>query len=145
MKKHNLWNMLLNRFFIWFNLTTDYERPSKDKNLSLHKVRAIVLPDKQTVMNDEFSGFTKTKLQIQEVYKGHLDIGTIVEITEPYYESYYRGKKSIIVHEGYEPLEIGASYTFVLSKDSHQMMPSDDQGTIEEGIFCNRVLCHRAS
>lgn len=145
MKKHNLWDMLLNRFFIWFNLTTDYERPSKDKKESLHKVRAVVLPDKKTIMNGEFSGVTKTKLQIQEVYKGHLDIGTIIEITEPYYEGYYGGRKSMIVHEGYEPLIVGASYNFILSKKNQKFRAEKYPETIEEETFCDKILCHRAS
>lgn len=124
MKKHNLWDILLNRFFILFNLTKNHERPSNDEESSLHTVKAIVLPEKETVMLDEFSGFTKTKIQIREVYKGNLKIDDVIKVSEPYYEGYYGGKKCLIVHESYEPLVVGKTYTFLLTKVEEDALTS---------------------
>lgn len=151
MKKHNLWQMLVNRFFILFNLTKIYERPSKDETSTLHTIKAIVLPDKETVMLDEFSGYTKTKVKIQEVYKGNLSIDTVVEICEPYYEGYYRGKKSMIVHESYEPLVVGKTYIFLLAQAeedkaasaSRSLATSEDN--LKKEIFCYKEIYHKAS
>lgn len=116
MKKHNLLDILMSRFVILFNLTKQSERPSKDKKQCLPTIKAIVLPHKQNIMIDEFSGYTKTKIQVQEVYKGNHTINDIIEICEPYYEGVYGGEKCMIVHESYEPLHIGKVYTFFLTK-----------------------------
>lgn len=109
MKKYSLWATLFNRLF----------RPPSEKTeqLSTYKIKAVVLPQKENIMFDEFSGFTKTKIKIEQVYKGDLKNNMIIGICEPYYEGYYAGKKSIVVHEGYKPLDIGKTYTFLLNKD----------------------------
>ena len=149
MKKHNLWDILLNRFFILFNLTKTYERPSKDENISkdeeaLHTVKATVLPDKETVMIDEFSGFTKTKIKIGQVYKGTLTNDAIITICEPYYEGYYGGKKCIIVHESYEPLVVGKTYTFLLAQDEEKMEVVSEQDLASKEMKCYKELYHKA-
>ena len=154
MKKHNLWHTLVNRFFILFNLTKTYERPSKDETSTLHTIKAIVLPDKETVMFDEFSGYTKTKIKIQEVYKGNLSSDTVIEICEPYYEGYYRGKKSLIVYESYEPLVVGKTYIFSLTKAKEEKADPIDKSLVvkipnenlsKEEVFYYKEVYHKAS
>ena len=123
MKKHTLWKIVLDRFFIMFNLTKTNERPSKDKkaleqgSMRIHTVSALVLPEKETVMIDEFSGYTKTQIKIEEVYEGNLSANHTLKISEPYYESYYGGERCMIVREHYEPLVIGKAYVFKLCED----------------------------
>lgn len=139
MKKCNLWHILLNRIFILFNLMKNYERPSKDENLVAVQIKAAVLPNKENIMIDEFIGYTKTKIKVEEVYKGTLTVGTIIEIHEPYYESYYRGKKSLIVHESYEPLIEGKTYTFLLTKNEEYITNHMDKEEVDE-ITLNKEL-----
>lgn len=145
MKKKKLWGTLLSKFFIFFNRTKNDERPSKGKQIIsqksviedqqvIHSIRGIVLPNKENIMVDEFSGFTKTKIKIEEVYDGDLTSEMIISICEPYYEGYYAGEKCMIVHEGYEPLSIGKTYLFLLIKDDK----SKDSGYYKE-------LEHKAS
>ena len=72
MKKNNVWNALISRFFILFNLTKPYERPSKKNNVEKEipnsenadmVIRGEILPHKQTIMLDEVCGYTKTKVK----------------------------------------------------------------------------------
>ena len=145
MKTNNLWHVLLNRFFIWINLTKKYGRPSNDKKESLHTVKGMVLPDKKTVMIDEFSGYTKTRVKIEQVLEGTLDNETIIEICEPYYEGHYGGQKCMIVHESYEPLIVGETYTFLLSQDEEQVSKFVKENTADTDILQYKELYHKAS
>ena len=100
----------------------------------------MVLPEKETIMTDELVGYTKTKIQIQEVYKGNCKKGEILFISEPYYEGYYDGKRCIVIHEKYEPLIVKQTYKFSLVQDEVL------QGTyriVENGE--DSVLYHKVS
>ena len=143
MKRDNLWHVLMNRFFMLFNLTKKYERPSNDKASSLHTVKGIVLPNKETVMIDEFSGYTKTRIQIQSLLEGTLDCKSVIEICEPYYEGYYGGSKCTIVHESYEPLIVGETYTFFLSQDEKIINGLVHEESNEKALY--KELYHKAS
>lgn len=144
MKKSSLLNWLVDRFFILFNLTEPYGRPSKEKESSVHMVKALVLPNKQTIMLDEFSGFTKAKILIQDVYEGNLVKHTIVEVCEPYFEGYYCGKKCLMVHENYEPLVVGETYTFLLTKEDQIFALSEEEDESDE-ITYYKELEHKVS
>ncbi|MBE6023068.1 MAG: hypothetical protein E7231_07525 [Cellulosilyticum sp.] len=156
MKKQNLWQNLRNRFFIFFNLTKTYERPSKKeqftqeenqaekKNTILHTVKATVLPEKENISLDEFSGFTRTKIRIEEVYKGNLTKNRIITICEPYYEGYYAGEKCMLVYENYEPLIIGKSYTFLLAYENKEPMVISDADLACENIHDYKEIYHKA-
>ena len=145
MKTNNLWHVLLNRFFIWIHLTKKYGRPSNDKEASLHTVKGMVLPDKKTVMIDEFSGYTKTKVKIEQGLEGTLNHETIIEIYEPYYEGHYGGKKCMIVHESYEPLIVGETYTFLISKDKQEVSQFIKENAVSTDVLQYKELYHKAS
>ena len=105
----------------------------------------MVLPDKKTVMIDEFSGYTKTRVKIEQVLEGTLDNETIIEICEPYYEGHYGGQKCMIVHESYEPLIVGETYTFLLSQDEEQVSKFVKENTADTDILQYKELYHKAS
>ena len=145
MKTNNLWHVLLNRFFIWIHLTKKYGRPSNDKEASLHTVKGKVLPDKKTVKIDEFSGYTKTKVKIEQGLEGILNSETVIELFEPYYEGYYGGQKCMIVHESYEPLIVGKTYTFLLSQDKQEVSQFVKKNAVSTDILQYKELYHKAS
>lgn len=123
--KHK-WDALLSRFFILFNLTKPYERPSKkqekrskEEKIARLLIEGTILPGKETVMLDDVWGYTKTKVKVIKVHKGCINTNEIIEIYEPYYEGYYRGEKCLMVHEDYKPLRIGESYKLSLTDDQY--------------------------
>lgn len=125
MKIQGICHAFMRRFFILFNLTKSYERPSKDRKTNTLsdlkaklRIEGKVLPEKETIMLDDLTGYTKTKVKIQQVYMGTCAVDEIIEIYEPYYEGYYHGEKCLIIHEDYTPLHIGESYTFLLTDES---------------------------
>ena len=126
MKNYNLWKLIYNWFFIGFNLTKADERPSKDKkslenhHKMIHIVEATVLPGKETIMTDELTGYTKTKLQIQVGDGNSYQVGQTIQIKEPYYEGYYSGKKCMVIYEKYEPLIVGRRYKISLIESSNK-------------------------
>lgn len=129
MKKQNLWSSIWGRLL---NRPSKDKKPLKKSDTTIHCVKAIVLPEKETIMTDEFIGFTKTKIQIQEVYRGNCKREEVLLIHEPYYEGYYGGKKCMIIHEKYEPLMIGYTYRFSLleeesSQGEYRMMAYDEE------------------
>ena len=118
MKTNNLWHVLLNRFFIWTHLTKKYGRPSNDKEASLHTVKGL---------------------------EGTLNHETIIEICEPYYEGHYGGKKCMIVHESYEPLIVGETYTFLISQDKQEVSQLVKGNAVSTDVLQYKELYHKAS
>lgn len=123
MQVKNIWDAFLSRFFILFNLTKPYERPSRkqEKQLKMPNgqigevmIEGEILPHKETVMLSEICGYTKTKVKIKRILKGAYLKDEIIEIVEPYYESYYMGEKCLMIHAGYEPLKVGMVYQLIL-------------------------------
>lgn len=123
MKKQSAWEIVRNRFFTVFESIKANKRPSNDKKvlkyseIGVHTIRAIILPEKENIMTDEFNGYTRTKIKIEEVYNSSLKVGEILEMSEPYYEGYYGGKRCTIVKEHYEPLTIGKVYRLRLGEN----------------------------
>ena len=94
MQRKNIWDAFLSRFFILFNLTKPYERPSKMQGKQSKKqvdemiIEGEILPHKETVMLSEICGYTKTKVKIKQIYVGTHQKDEMIEIVEPYYESF---------------------------------------------------------
>lgn len=118
MKTYFIIKQCIKRFFSAFHLMRSNERPSMAiKHTKDLVVKCRILPYKETIMIDDLSGFTKTKIIIEEVYNGVCEPKAVLEICEPYYESYYHGKKSLFVCEQYEPLKLGCEYILRLVKN----------------------------
>ena len=88
--------------------------------LSDISIKGKVLPDSYMVLKDStsgwVSGYTKTKIEVTEVFSGDIKVGDIIEVAEPYYESSIESQTYFITNDGYLPSIVEDEYIWLLEK-----------------------------
>ena len=89
-------------------------------------VKAKVLPNKENIVWKEISyGYTKTQLEITEVYNGDKEVGDIITLIEDYY---YINEDSMVRYDLYNPSQPGKEYLFFLRYDNRE-------GSVRQGTY----------
>lgn len=109
-------------------VTADLAQPIENindiENMAQYIVKGKILDDSKNILPEYGSGYTKTGLEITDVYKGDLNTGDVITLTELYYTS----KDGVeIRREGYSASTPGEEYLFYLG-------PQYEDGTY--GIVC---------
>lgn len=78
-------------------------------------LKAIVLPDKETVLETDQNGsvlfgYTLTRLEVTEVFTGDISVGGVVVITEEYWQE----GSDVYTQANYLPAKEGNEYVFFL-------------------------------
>ena len=92
-------------------------------------IRAEVLPNRENIeLTRNMYGFTRTKVEVTEVYRGDLEVGDIVDIIEEYfyYTDSYTGNIRLRALDLYEPAIIGNEYIFFLYFKGEPGTPRED-------------------
>ncbi len=87
-------------------------------------VKAKVLPNKENILCEDIHyGYTKTQLEITEVYNDDKEVGNIITLIE----DYYIDQNTMFRHDLYNPSQPGKEYLFFLAYDNRE--GSARQGT----------------
>lgn len=100
---------------IYADVDTPISSLSELSNESEYIVKGKILPGSENVLTD-YSGYTKTGFKIEEVYKGTLNKGDIIDIREPYYTSIYDENAVTTHREDYYASQVGEDYILFLYK-----------------------------
>ena len=85
-------------------------------------VKATILPESENLCLHPIWGYTKTKIKIDEVYKGNIEKDEVVTLMEPYFD-YYDEEYNVIYEchsELYDKSEVGKEYLLFLTKSSNK-------------------------
>ncbi len=101
------------------------------ESLSDVVIKGKVLPESNMVLTDTntewVTGYTKTKIEVSDVFSGDIKVGDIIEVVEPYYEATINGQTYFITMEGYLPSIVGNEYIWLLVKH--------DETSEKEGLY----------
>ncbi len=103
---------------MWADYVSEMRNEKDLKERAEYIVKATILPESENIYLGKIDGCTKTKIQINEVYKGDIKLNEVITLMEPYF-SYYDEEDDVIYEfhsELYNKSEVGKEYIFFLIK-----------------------------
>ena len=80
---------------MWADYVSEMRSEKDLKERAEYIVKATILPQSENIYLGKIDGCTKTKIQINEVYKGDIKLNEVITLMEPYF-SYYDEEDDVI-------------------------------------------------
>lgn len=113
-------NKEVKKIQMWADYASEMKSEKNLRERAEYVVKATILPESENVYLGKIDGYTKTKIQIDEVYKGDVKQNEIVTLIEPYF-NYYDEQEDMIYEfhsELYNKSEVGKEYILFLIKSN---------------------------
>ena len=120
----------------------DYVEPLENveqiENRADYILKVKILPFSENIMINNERGYTKTMVEVTEVYSGDIDVGDIINLREPYFSITNDSGISQEIYTGnYYKSEVGSEYIVFVSKyldDDLYGLRFGDRGRYEANI-----------